>query len=92
MQNIDTIRTVNGYASPSCDKAHNFISRHRTAAFAEMNSHIIQSLDNNTTFGMLDCFRRFIFCDYTQHFLVCHSNRMILLVLIVHTVDDLTLF
>ena len=93
MQHIHAVRAVNGNASASCDKAHNLISRNRAAALTEMHCHIIESLDHDSALGVMLLLNRLISISQGFHnVFIRNRQNMILLVLLVHPVDNLSLF
>ena len=54
-----------------------------------MYRNVIKTFDDNTTLRMLRCFRRLIPCYAVKDILIRDKNRMILLILVIHTVDNL---
>ena len=54
-----------------------------------MHGNIVKTFDHNAAFGMLRSLCRLILSNAVKHILIRHKNRMILLIFIIHTVDNL---
>ena len=52
IDNIDTVRAVDGHASASGDKSHDLVSGNRAAAPGEADRHVVDASDHDPAFGL----------------------------------------